>query len=110
MSIRSLAGGFPDRDAFEKKGRYGAGRKRVFFCLEGEEGKGLLTIFLPDGGLRKRWAEQTDGPAWLLTEAQETAAEVFGRLKRELPWLQLGRFAPRAAVTVDAAEGKGRGT
>lgn len=32
---------------------------------------------------------------------------MFGRLKRELPWLQLGRFAPRAAVTVDAAEGKG---
>lgn len=102
-----LAGGFPGMDAFEKKGSVRCGEKEVFFCLEGEEGKGLLTISLPDGGLRKRWAGQTDGSAGLLTEAQETAAEVFGRLKRELPWLQLGRFAPRAAVTVDAAEGKG---
>lgn len=68
-----LAGGFPGQDAFEKKGSVRCGEKEVFFCLEGEEGKGLLTIFLPDGGLRKRWAGQTDGPAWLLTEAQETS-------------------------------------
>lgn len=65
-----LAGGFPGMDAFEKKGSVRCGEKEVFFCLEGEEGKGLLTISLPDGGLRKRWAGQT---GWVCRAADRGA-------------------------------------
>lgn len=48
-------------DAFEKKGSVWCGKKEVFFRLEGEEGKGLLTVSLSDGVLRKQESGQTDG-------------------------------------------------
>lgn len=94
----ALVGGLPENETVEKEGRatwklthpwklsHPWKEQELSYFLQGEEGNGILTVALP--------SFLSVGQAHL----GEIITAVYARIKQEIPYLELGRFAPRPAL------------
>lgn len=102
----ALIGGLPDKGAVVKEGRAVWKDQEIPYLLEGEEGRGILTVSLPsspDGNSCQAEGGEANPvrrAPWLSGKgsAGEIIISVFAQLQKEMPKLELGRFAPRPAL------------
>ena len=102
----ALIGGLPDKEAVVKEGRAVWKDQEIPYLLEGEEGRGILTVFLPPSRKENSCQEACgeEKPVrrvpWLSGKGseREIIISVFAQIQKEMPKLELGRFAPRPAL------------
>ena len=115
----ALIGGLPDKEAVVKEGRAVWKDQEIPYLLEGEEGRGILTVFLPPSRKENSCQEACgeEKPVrrvpWLSGKGseREIIISVFAQRQKGMPKLELGRFAPRPALlrTGEGNSGTGKG-